>query len=295
MFASNQYELIDFGNRKGNGFKLERFGSVVVARPAPPADNLQCRHPQRWRECGLEYQLTADQGRGGGNSGKGRWSRSSELPDPWQLRHGKFVMRLKPTPFGHLGVFAEQQENWDWIDHRVRLASGELKVLNLFAYTGGSTLAAAAAGAAVTHVDSARNVVQWARENARLSGLQDRPIRWITEDSSRFVQRELKRGNRYDAIILDPPSFGHGPKGEVWKIDRDLLRLLRDCRQLLSDQPEFILLTCHSPGFGPAELQATVCDSIFGTCSTQVIAKPLGISTAQQRTLHAGCVVRWPR
>lgn len=297
MFSPDQYELIDFGNIGGEGFKLERFNGQTVSRPCPAAENHRIKHGHQWELCDGAFTCKAgDRGpMATDETVRGSWSFRRKLPEQWTVQHDSVIFRLKATPFGHLGVFVEQQENWDWIARQVHSANKPVKVLNLFAYTGGSTLAAAAAGADVVHIDSAKNVVQWARENAGLSGLEENPIRWIVEDSSLFVEREIKRKNKYDAIILDPPSFGRGPKGEVWKIDRDLIRLLRQCRKLLSDSPAFLLLTCHSPGIGPAELQAFLCDSIFGTCSTQVAASPLSIQTADGRRLNAGNAVHWPR
>ncbi len=292
MFDPIQYQLLDFGkNEAGVGEKLERFGEFLISRPSPPADRATRSLPDLWS--GIDAAYTKR------NTNKESWSlvskKASGLNDSWSIEHNGLRFKLKPTPFGHVGLFVEQQSNWDWIRKRVTNCDRKLKVLNLFAYTGGSTLSAAIAGADVTHIDSAKNIVNWARENASLSNLSDHPIRWIVEDCSLFVEREVKRGNRYDAIILDPPTFGHGPKGEAWKIERDLIRLLRNCKKLLTDSPEFMLLTCHSPGYGPAELQATFCDAVFGTCSTQVTAMPLSISTNDGRRLNAGNLVRWPR
>lgn len=292
MFDPIQYQLLDFGkNEAGVGEKLERFGEYLISRPSPPADRATRSLPDLWS--GIDAAYTKR------NTNKESWSlvskKASGLNDSWSIDHNGLRFKLKPTPFGHVGLFVEQQSNWDWIRKRVTNCDRKLKVLNLFAYTGGSTLSAAIAGADVTHIDSAKNIVNWARENASLSNLSDHPIRWIVEDCSLFVEREVKRGNRYDAIILDPPTFGHGPKGEAWKIERDLIRLLRNCKKLLTDSPEFMLLTCHSPGYGPAELQATFCDAVFGTCSTQVTAMPLSISTNDGRRLNAGNLVRWPR
>jgi 23S rRNA (cytosine1962-C5)-methyltransferase len=169
-----------------------------------------------------------------------------------------------------------------------------LKVLNLFAYTGGSTLAAAAAGAHVVHIDAAQNIVDRARENAALSGLAERPIRWIAEDSAKFCRRELKRGNRYDAVILDPPSYGHGPKGEPWTIDTDLLPLLKMCGELTADSRAFVLVSCHSPGIGPAELAAYLSEGIVGHCGQPPAAGELFLQATDGRRLHAGVYARWP-
>jgi 23S rRNA (cytosine1962-C5)-methyltransferase len=170
-----------------------------------------------------------------------------------------------------------------------------LKVLNLFAYTGGSTLAAAAAGAEVVHVDAAKNTVNWARENARLSGLENAPIRWIVEDALKFVEREVRRGNQYDAVILDPPSYGHGPDGNPWKIGEHLLPLLEACGELTQQSRAFLLLTCHSPGYGPAELEAYLADAVFGSCQAGATAHELSLPTEDGRALPAGVAVRWPR
>ena len=167
-------------------------------------------------------------------------------------------------------------------------------MLNLFAYTGGATLAAAAAGAQVTHVDAAKNVVAWARRNAALSGLSDAPIRWITEDATRFVQRELRRGNRYDAVILDPPSYGHGPQGQSWKLSTDLALLLSGCAEMVSSAPKFFLLSCHTSGFGCAEVDAMLSETLFGRCQQGVHSKPLVIESQDGRRLPCGVAGRWP-
>lgn len=306
MFAPDEYELIDFGELQGHGRKLERIGGVRVSRPSPAADGKKLSNPKAWKEADLVFRFAAKKPGTSGSPGsalpatgttpsRGKWTASNRPPDPWIVRCDSFSMKLKPTPFGHVGLFAEQAENWGWIRNRVQRANRPVSVLNLFAYTGGSTLAAASAGANVVHVDSAKNIVNWARENAALSDLDQHPVRWIVEDCLRFVYREVKRGNRYDAIILDPPSFGHGPKGEVWKIHQHLGELLRNCRELLSDEPEFFLLTCHSPGLGPADLSAMVGDSIFGTCSTRIDARPLFLRASDGRRLNAGNLVRWHR
>jgi 23S rRNA (cytosine1962-C5)-methyltransferase len=211
---------------------------------------------------------------------------------------------LKRTEFGHLGVFPEQAANWDWIAAQVRDAprarrSGTsddpppLRILNLFAYTGGSTLTAAAAGAEVVHVDSARNTLAWARRNAGLSGLGDATVRWIAEDALKFVRRELKRGNRYDAVILDPPSYGHGPRGEVWRLSKHLPRLLEMCGRLTARRRLFILLTCHTPKFDPARLEQMLTDALGDSDTGSVSAAELSILSAAGRRLPSGIAVRW--
>ena len=211
------------------------------------------------------------------------------------------TFELKPTEFGHIGLFVEQASVWDWIARQVKRASSSSSapsVLNLFAYTGGSTLAAAAAGAEVCHVDSSKTTIAWARRNAERSGLADAPIRWIAEDAMKFVRREVRRGRRYDAVILDPPTYGHGPKGgpkgEVWKLSNHLMPLLSACAELTKDGRAFMLLTCHTPGFGPAELEACLADALCGHCQAGVTAGELSIQTADGRTLSAGNIARWP-
>jgi 23S rRNA (cytosine1962-C5)-methyltransferase len=215
--------------------------------------------------------------------------------------HVELTFQLQATPFGHVGVFPEQFANWEWIVRQVCKqvkSQGEegrpLRVLNLFAYTGGSTLAAAAAGAEVVHIDAARNIVERARRNANRSGLADRPIRWISEDATKFCQRELKRGNRYDAVILDPPSYGHGPKGESWKIGTHLLPLIAMCGELTAERRAFVLTTCHTPGIGQAELAAYLAEGFFGTCGQPPAAGELVLETREGRRLPSGVFARWP-
>ncbi len=282
MFEPDQYQLVDFGNAR----KLERFGPYVLDRPCPAADGLQPARPERWESADARFNR--------GSRDRGRWELRTELPADWAIRHGNFQLKLKLTPFGHVGVFAEQAASWDWIARQAARADRPLRVLNLFAYTGGSTLAAAAAGCEVTHVDAARNVVGWARDNAELSGLQDAPIRWISEDAPRFVTREIRRRNQYDAVILDPPSYGHGPKGEVWKVSSGLLPLLRACGELTRSRRAFILLSCHSPGFGAAELEAALAEAIFGHCQGGVVARPLLLIDEDGSELPCGAAARWP-
>ncbi len=283
MTAAEAYELVDFGD----GRKLEQFGPLRLDRPCPAAERETRADPLVWRDVAARYERR--------DRAAGRWRPARAVASPWTVDLGDFQLQLKGTPFGHVGMFPEQLGNWEWIFQRIaRRRQPAPRVLNLFAYTGGGTLAAAAAGAHVVHVDSARNVVQWARENAQLSGFDSAPIRWITEDAVRFVRRELRRGNRYDAILLDPPSYGHGPQGQTWRLGSDLLPLLNACRRLLTESPLFLLLTCHSPGWDAASAGACVQEAIFGHCSSQVAARPLNLSTPGGRPLNAGVVVRWP-
>jgi 23S rRNA (cytosine1962-C5)-methyltransferase len=293
--STDDYELLDFGD----GRKLERFGDYIIDRPSPAAENVHKSLPKSWREASARYDRTSGD--------EGKWTTKDKLSDEWRvsftiesLSNGlpKLQLSLEPLPSGQIGVFPEQHDNWHWIARQVArdIARRDkpLRVLNLFAYTGGSTLAAAAAGAEVVHIDAARSVVERARINAELSGLADRPIRWITEDSLKFCQREVKRRNQYDAVILDPPTYGHGPKGEPWKISEHLLPLLELCSQLTKENRSLVLLTCHSPGIGPAELSAYLAEGIFGHCGQPPESGELYLETRDGRRLHSGTYARWP-
>jgi 23S rRNA (cytosine1962-C5)-methyltransferase len=288
--STTDYELVDFGD----GRKLERFGPVLLARPSPAAEGIARSRPHLWRNATARFV--------GSRAGDGIWQPEADTwrPADWTFTHvgeASFQLWLDALASGQVGVFPEQRENWDWIAGQAakpQAGGASLRVLNLFAYTGGSTLAAAAAGAEVVHIDAARNIVQRARENAALSGLADRPVRWITEDATKFCRRELKRGNRYDAVILDPPSYGHGPKGEPWKIGEHLLPLLRLCGELTVESRAFVLVTCHSPGIGPAELAAYLAEGVFGHCGQPPDAGELFLEMSDGRRLPSGVFARWP-
>jgi 23S rRNA (cytosine1962-C5)-methyltransferase len=282
VFHPEQYELLDFGN----GRRLERFGTVILDRPCPAAEGIRPGGHPAWKRATARFRRSGAE--------RGHWVPADALPESWTVSHGGLTLALKPTPFGHVGVFPEQAGNWQWIQDRVRRAGRPLKVLNLFAYTGGATLAAAAAGAEVVHVDAARNIVAWARRNAERSGLTDATIRWIVEDAGRYVRRELRRGKRYDGFILDPPSYGHGPGGEVWKLQRHLPALLADCAQLAAGGLAFALLTCHTSGYGPAETEAILADALFGHCQSGAVAGRLSLVAADGRALPSGVMARWP-
>jgi len=281
------YELLDFGE----GRKLERFGDWVLDRPCPTAADLPKDEPERWQDAMARFK--------GDRTNEGRWSPAIKR---WQsaecaIHAGDtlgITFQLSPLPSGQIGLFPEQHANWLWIARQVARIEKPLRVLNLFAYTGGSTLAAAAAGAEVTHVDAARSMVALARTNAEASGLADRPIRWIVEDVLTFCQREVKRGNQYDAILLDPPSYGHGPKGERWSIGQDLLPLLKLCGKLTTGRRAFVLATCHTPTIGPAELSAYLSDGLFGSCGRPPQSGTLYLQTTTGRRLDSGVFARWP-
>jgi 23S rRNA (cytosine1962-C5)-methyltransferase len=287
----HDYELLDFGD----GRKLERFGPAVLFRPCPAAEGVEKSHPELWDSVTARFR--------GPRTGDGSWAPTPNkwMPTDWKLSHNGFVsfqLTLDALPSGQVGAFPEQRANWDWIAQQVAKGQANLgrpiKVLNLFAYTGGSTLAAAAAGAEVVHIDAAQNIVDRAKGNTALSGLAERPVRWIAEDAVKFCRREIKRGNMYDAVILDPPTYGHGPKGESWKINEHLLPLLNLCGELTAESRAFILITCHSPGIGPAELAAYLSDGIFGSCGQPPAAGKLFLESSAGRQLSAGVFARWP-
>jgi 23S rRNA (cytosine1962-C5)-methyltransferase len=279
MFSTDQYQLLDFGD----GRRLERFGQYVLDRPCPAADGIQKSSPELWSQAQAHYvkRELAD----------GSWRSANEIPLSWPIYHGQAQLELKLTDFGHIGVFPEHAGNWDWIARQLKAAGEPMRVLNLFAYTGGATLACAASGAEVVHVDSAQNSVLWARRNTERSGLGDASIRWITEDALKFVGRELKRGNKYHGVVLDPPSYGHGPKGEVWKIQTDLPELLEMCAELTEQDRRFILMSCHTTGYVPADLQKTLRDGF--PVDGPIQAGGLAIRAADGRNLPCGVAARW--
>lgn len=227
------YQLLD----SGDGQKWERFGDYTLLRPCPQAVWRAKRREE------VDASFTRDEGN--------KWLFHRKIPTNWEIVLRSVRLKLSLTDFGHLGVFPEHASLWDWMCCRIVTGS---KVLNLFAYSGGASLAAALAGAQVCHLDASKGMVDWARENAKLNGLEKAPIRWIVDDALKFLRREINRGVRYDGIILDPPTFGRGNKGEIFKIERDIIPLLELCRTLLSDKPRFVIVSCHTPGFTPIVL-----------------------------------------
>ncbi|MDO8523645.1 MAG: class I SAM-dependent methyltransferase, partial [bacterium] len=232
------YELLDSGLEE----KLERYGDFVLARPDPQALWEKRLPESEWKKADAWYERTGKEG---------KWHTKKDLPSEWPITFGELTFLIRPTSFKHTGLFPEQKPNWEWSTELIRNAGRPISILNLFAYTGGATLAAANAGASVVHLDASKTAVAWARGNAVLSGLSEKPIRWIVEDALRFVKREVTRGNRYDAIIMDPPAFGHGPEDELWKIEEDFLELMRSCAELLSEKPLFFLISGYAAGYSP--------------------------------------------
>ena len=275
------FELLDCSR----GEKLERWGRYTVVRPDPQAIWDTPRSDRRWQRCDGRYTRSA--------SGGGSWDRGS-LPASWQISYGELKFNVKPMSFKHTGIFPEQAANWDYIMRKVRSAGRPISVLNLFAYTGAATVAALAAGASVCHVDAAKGMVAWAKENAASSGVADRSVRWIVDDCAKFVEREIRRGRRYDAIIMDPPSYGRGPGGEVWKLEDDLWDFVSLTAGVLSDDPLFVIINSYTTGLSPSVL-TYIAESIFtrrfgGRAESRELGLPV---TATGLCLPCGAACRW--
>jgi len=234
--TSKDYELLD----SGDGEKLERYGKYIFRRPDPQALWAKQLPTNTWAKTDASFRRDGQ---------KGDWDLKPGLPERWVIEFGELKFWIRPTSFKHTGLFPEQLPNWDWMRDCIRSAGRPISVLNLFGYTGGASIAAAQAGASVVHIDGSKVAIKWGRDNAELSGLSDKPIRWILEDARTFVEREIKRGNKYDGILLDPPAFGHGPNNELWKIEDHLPELLKLCSQLLSDNPLFFLINGYASGY----------------------------------------------
>ena len=275
------YEVLD----TGNGEKLERWGDVILQRPDP-----QTIWPRAeeglWERADAVYHRS--------DRGGGQWEFRRKLPDRWTVRWENLRFYVRPTGFKHTGLFPEQEDNWRWMGEKIRESGrDDIRVLNLFGYTGGATLACAAAGAHVTHVDAAKGMVQWARENRELSGLPETSCRWIVEDALAFVRREIRRGHRYDGILMDPPSYGRGPSGEVWKLENELYGLVETCSQVLSEDAVFFLINSYTTGF-----QASVLSNMIGKCVTprlggKIDSQELCLPVTSGGVLPCGASGRW--
>jgi 23S rRNA (cytosine1962-C5)-methyltransferase len=280
------YEIID----TSEGEKLERWGKYILLRPDPQVIwNTEKKAPE-WKKLNAHYHRS--------KSGGGEWE-FIKLPEQWSIDYGELNFNLKPFTFKHTGLFPEQAVNWDWFSEKIRNRienGGEVKVLNLFAYTGGATLAAAAAGAKVTHVDASKGMVTWAKENAVSSGLGDAPVRWLVDDCVKFVEREIRRGNRYDGIIMDPPSYGRGPKGEVWKLEDKIHPFIQLCSQLLSDEPLFFLVNSYTTGLAPAVLTYMISTEVKAKFGGTVVSDEIGLPVRESGlVLPCGASGRWFR
>ena len=274
------YEVLD----TSNGEKLERWGDYFLVRPDPQVLWNTPKKLRQWKKPNGHYHRS--------HKGGGQWE-FFDLPKTWDIQYKELKFHLQPFSFKHTGLFPEQAVNWDWFSDKIRKANRPVKVLNLFAYTGGATLAAAAAGASVTHVDASKGMVNWAKENAQLSGLREKPIRWLVDDCVKFVEREIRRGNTYDAIIMDPPSYGRGPKGEIWKIEDMIHPLIRLCAKILSKDALFFLVNSYTTGLAPAVLTymiSTELKSWNGHVDSQEIGLPV---TNSGLVLPCGASGRW--
>ena len=275
------YELLDCGG----GEKLERWGDQILVRPDPQAIWESDRKNRGWRTANARYSRSS--------TGGGHWDKN-KLPESWPIAYKNLRFQVKPMNFKHTGLFPEQATNWDFAQEQIANAGREINVLNLFAYTGGATVACAAAGAKVCHVDAAKGMVAWAKENARLSHLSDAPVRWIVDDCAKFVEREIRRGRRYDALIMDPPSYGRGPSGEVWKLEENLYPFLELVVKVLSDQPLFVIINSYTTGLAPSVLgyllDTLVTKKYGGHTECQELGLPV---TASGLALPCGATGRW--
>ena len=239
----NDYQILDMAN----GEKLEKWNNITLVRPDPQIIWKQKTYPEKWKKADAKYSRS--------NTGGGAWNYNKKLPSAWQVKYKDLVFNIKPMGFKHTGLFPEQAVNWDWMINKIKNSNKEIKVLNLFAYTGGATVACLSAGASVCHVDSSKGMVSWAKENVTSSGLQDRKVRYIVDDVVKFVNREIRRGNKYDAIIMDPPSYGRGTNGEVWKFEDNIYDLVELCSKVLTDKPLFFLINSYTTGISSMVLE----------------------------------------
>ena len=273
------YELLD----ASGGERLERWGDIILIRPDPQIVwNTERRHPM-WKKAHARYHRS--------KSGGGQWETYRPIPDVWEIGYDTLRFRLKPMGFKHTGLFPEQAVNWDMMGEMIRGAGRPIRVLNLFGYTGGATLACAKAGASVTHVDASKGMVTWGRENVASSGLADKPIRWLVDDCGKFVAREQRRGNTYDAILMDPPSYGRGPGGEVWKLEEQIYDFVAECVKLLSDDPLFVVINSYTAGLSPSVMQYILGSLIDGGTVT---ADEIGLPVTQSGlVLPCGSTAVW--
>lgn len=282
------YEVIDCSR----GEKLERWGKYILVRPDPQVIWDTPKKEKGWKKCNAHYHRSS--------KGGGEWE-FFDLPKQWEINYKDLTFRLQPFSFKHTGLFPEQAANWDWFGDLIREEkkknpNKKIKVLNLFAYTGGATVAAAKAGAEVTHVDASKGMVTWAKENAIASGLKDAPIRWLVDDCVKFVEREIRRGNHYDAIIMDPPSYGRGPKGEIWKIEEKIHPFVKLCTEILEKEPLFFLINSYTTGLQPAVLSYMIGTEVVPKFGGKVVADEIGLPVSSNGlVLPCGASGRWQR
>ena len=276
------YEILDMAN----GEKLERWKDIVLVRPDPQIIWKNKSFPNKWNEINARYIRS--------NTGGGNWEYKKQVPKAWQVNYKNLTFNIKPMGFKHTGLFPEQAVNWDWMMDKIKNAKREIKVLNLFAYTGGATVACLSAGASVCHVDSSKGMVTWAKENVVSSKLQDKPVRYIVDDVVKFVNREIRRGNKYDAIIMDPPSYGRGTNGEVWKFEENITDLVELCTKVLSDKPLFFLINSYTTGISSTVLENILNLNITKKYNGKVTSGEVGLPmTNSKLILPCGIYGRW--
>ena len=274
------YEVLD----TGDGEKLERWREFILRRPDPQAIWPKQR-PEIWTRADAHYNRS--------QKGGGEWEFMKRLPDRWSVRYGALEFYVRPTGFKHTGLFPEQAVNWDWMAGLIRRANRPIRVLNLFGYTGGATLACASAGAKVTHVDAAKGMVQWAGENRKLAGIDETSVRWIVDDAMKFVEREARRGNTYEGILMDPPSYGRGPGGEVWKLENELYPLVSACEKVLAKNALFMLINSYTTGLQPAVLNNMLTMTVARTRPGKVVADEIVLPVTAGGVLPCGASGRW--
>ena len=276
------YEILDMAN----GEKLERWKNIVLVRPDPQIIWKDKTFPEKWNKANAVYKRS--------NKGGGGWNYKTKLPESWQIKYKDLTFNIKPMGFKHTGLFPEQAVNWDWMINKIKNAKRSIKVLNLFAYTGGATVACLYAGASVCHVDSSKGMVAWAKENVTSSKLQDKPVRYIVDDVVKFVQREIRRGNHYDAIIMDPPSYGRGANGEVWDIEKNLNYLVKICSEVLSDEPLFFLINSYTTGLSSMVLSNILNLNVNNKFTGRVSCGEVGLPIKNSElVLPCGIYGRW--
>ncbi len=278
------YELLDCSC----GERLERWGKVTLIRPDPQVVWQTPKTHPLWKKADAVYHRS--------NTGGGQWEVHSRIPDRWEISYRDLTFNVKTMGFKHTGVFPEQAVNWDYVSDLIKQQNRPVKVLNLFAYTGAATVSALKAGAEVVHVDASKGMVQWAKENAISSGVIDRPVRWIVDDCIKFVQREIRRGNRYDILIMDPPSYGRGPGGEVWKLENEVYHFVELCREVLSDNPLAVLINSYTAGLSPAVMQYILGALVVPKFGGTVKSEEIGLPVAQTGLLlPCGATAIWKR
>ena len=280
----NDYKILDMAD----GQKLEKWGDVILSRPDPQIIWKDKSYPEKWKNINATYHRS--------KTGGGAWEYNKKMPQQWQIKYKDLTFNIKPMGFKHTGLFPEQAVNWDWMMDKIKNSKREIKVLNLFAYTGGATVVCASAGASVCHVDSSKGMVTWAKENIASSGLAERPVRYIIDDVVKFVNREIRRGNKYDAIIMDPPSYGRGANGEVWQFENNIYDLVELCTNVLSDNPLFFLINSYTTGISSKVLENILNLTVNKEHNGKVSSGEIGLPMENSKlVLPCGIYGRWEK